>query len=73
MKINTKLAISFVLLYILVPAIFIFPLYNKAETIERVQKEEQLKVAEPKDDSVKKLCEKQKEKEALATKRTCGA
>ena len=62
--INKKLAIFFLLLYFIVPAALIVPLYERVEEVER---QEQVNELKGDDTSAKKVCDKGAKKQ----KSTC--
>ncbi len=68
--INKKLAIFFLLLYFIVPAALIVPLYERVEEVER---KEQVNELQGDDTSVKKVCDKSAKKPATTQKTTCNS
>jgi len=68
--INKKLAIFFLLLYFIVPAALIVPLY---ERVEEVEQQEQMNQLKSDDTSVKKVCDKAAKKQATTQKSTCNS
>ena len=68
--INKKLAIFFLLLYFIVPAALIVPLY---ERVEEVEQQEQLNQIKSDDTSVKKVCDKAAKKPSTTQKSTCNS
>ena len=68
--INKKLAIFFLLLYFIVPAALIVPLY---ERVEEVEQQEQMNRVKNEDTSVKKVCDKAANKQATTQKSTCNS
>ena len=73
MQINRKLAISLLLLFILVPAVFIYPLYERANEVEKLQHKKRLEAIDSEEESVKKVCEQQVSKVHSVQKTACGA
>ena len=57
-KINRKLALTFIMLYVLVPAMLIFPLYERVEEVENIEKQKLIEATTTEDTSRKTTCSK---------------
>ena len=64
-KINRKLALTFVLLYFLVPAMLIFPLYERVEEVENIEKQKIIEATTTEDTSRKATCSKSVKKKEI--------
>lgn len=70
--INKKLAIFFLLLYFLVPAALIVPLYERVNQVEQLEQQDQIQQLNNEEASVKEVCDKATKKSARSEKATCS-
>ena len=71
--INKKLAIFFLLLYFIVPAALIVPLYERVDEAEQREKLQQVNQLQGDDAKAKKVCDKAAKKQSTTQKSTCNS